>query len=101
MAAGTANLVNENLDFRIEPKVVATLKGQGDTTDRSGITVPILVTGTFNAPKFRPDLKGLLQQQIGTTLPDLTKGLKDGLPTKEDTKQLEEKAKGLLKKLPF
>ena len=101
LAAGTANLVNENLDFRIEPKVVATLKGQGDTTDRSGITVPILVTGTFNAPKFRPDLKGLLQQQIGTTLPDLTKGLKDGLPTKEGTKQLEEKAKGLLKKLPF
>ena len=101
LAAGTANLVSENLDFRITPKVVASLKGQGDTTDRSGITVPILVTGTFNAPKFRPDLKGFLQQQIGTTLPDLTKGLKDGLPTKEDTKQLEEKAKGLLKKLPF
>jgi AsmA protein len=101
LAAGTANLVNENLDFRIEPKVVATLKGQGDATDRSGITVPILVTGTFNAPKFRPDLKGILQQQIGTTLPDLTKGLKDGLPTKEATGQLEEKAKSLLKKLPF
>ncbi len=101
LAAGTANLVNENLDFRITPKVVASLKGQGDTTDRSGITVPILVTGTFNAPKFRPDLKGLLQQQIGTTLPDLQESLKGGLPTKEDTKQLEEKAKGLLKKLPF
>ena len=101
LAAGTANLVNENLDFRITPKVVASLKGQGDTTDRSGITVPILVTGTFNAPKFRPDLKGLLQQQIGTTLPDLQESLKGGLPTKEGTKQLEEKAKGLLKKLPF
>lgn len=97
LAAGTADLVGEGLDFRIEPKVVATLAGQGDAQNRSGITVPILVTGTFSAPKFRPDLKGMLQQQIGTQLPDLKKGL----PTKEDTQQLEEKAKGLLKTFSF
>lgn len=101
LAAGTADLVSEGLDFRIEPKAVATLKGQGDDQARAGVTVPVLVTGTFSAPKFRPDLKGLLQQQLGTELPDLKEGLKGGLPTKEETRQLEEKAKGLLKKLPF
>jgi len=101
LAAGTADLVSENLDFRIEPRVVATLKGQGDTENRSGITVPILVTGTFSSPEFRPDLKGILQQQIGMDLPGLKQGLQGGLPAKEDTLQLEEKAKSLLKKLPF
>jgi AsmA protein len=105
-ASGKANLVKEDLDFRVEPKFVATLKGQGDTTERAGLMVPVLVTGTFSAPKFRPDLKGMLD-----------KGLKEGIPTPDELKKLiplpgqdkekgesttlEEKAKGLLKSLPF
>jgi AsmA protein len=46
-AAGNANLVTEVLDFRVEPKVVGSIKGQGDTEDRAGVMVPVLVTGTF------------------------------------------------------
>ena len=34
LAKGNADLVDETLDFRVEPKLVATLKGQGDTSDR-------------------------------------------------------------------
>jgi AsmA protein len=104
LVAGRANLVNETLDFRVEPKFVATLKGQGDTKERSGVTVPVLVTGTFSSPKFRPDLKGML-----------TKGLEEGIPKPSelkkllpgqgaesgDLKSLEEKGKNLLKGLPF
>ncbi len=60
IATGDINLVKELLDLRIEPKVVATLKGQGDTQDRSGLMVPVLVTGSFASPKVRPDLKGML-----------------------------------------
>ncbi len=101
LAAGTADLVSEKLDFRIEPKVVATLTGQGDTLNRSGVTMPILVTGTFSAPKYRPDLKGILRQKLGTELPDLKDNLKDGLLTQEEALQLEEKAKDLLKKFSF
>jgi AsmA protein len=105
-ASGETNLVKEDLDFRVEPKFVATLKGQGDATERAGLMVPVLVTGTFSAPKFRPDLKGMLD-----------KGLKEGIPTPDELKKLlplpgqskekgesttlEEKAKGLLKGLPF
>jgi len=40
---GNADLVKEELDFRLEPKFVATLKGQGDTEERSGLMVPLLV----------------------------------------------------------
>jgi len=55
LATGKANLVKEMLDFRVEPKFVATLKGQGDTEQRSGLMVPVLITGSFASPKIRPD----------------------------------------------
>ena len=71
VATGKADLVQETLDFRIEPKVVATLKGQGDTKERSGLLVPVLVSGTFASPKFRPDLEAMLKQQLEGGIPQL------------------------------
>ena len=103
-AKGKANLVTEALDFRVEPKFVGTIKGQGDTMERAGVMVPVLVTGTFDAPKFRPDMEGILKQSIegGVPKPDELKKLLPGQGgDKGDTKALEEKAKGLLKTLPF
>jgi AsmA protein len=93
-ATGKANLVDETLDFRVEPKVVGTIKGQGDTKQREGITVPILVTGTFSSPSFAPDMKGMLEKTIQDRLL-APKGASEG------GQPLEEKAKGLLKGLPF
>ena len=109
LAAGKADLVQETLDFRVEPKFVGTLKGQGDTKDRSGVTVPILVTGTFASPKFRPDLKGLMQDTLkkGMGDPSELKKMIPGQSTDTGTGQtegsgsIEDKAKGLLKSLPF
>jgi AsmA protein len=92
IAAGNANLVKETLDFRVEPKVVATIKGQGDTDQRSGLMVPVLVSGTFSKPKFTPDLAGMAKKQLEETI--LGSG-QDEL--KLDKKNLEETAKGLLK----
>lgn len=59
-ASGDVNLAKDLLDMRVDPKFVATLKGQGDTEDRSGLMVPLLVTGTFASPRIRPDLKGMV-----------------------------------------
>jgi AsmA protein len=94
IAAGTANLVTEKLDFRVEPKVVGTIKGQGDTEQRSGIMVPVLVSGTFSKPQFAPDLAGMAKQQLEKQILGTEPGEK--LPGK---KQLEESAKGVLKGL--
>lgn len=77
VASGTANLVDEILDMRVEPKVVATIKGQGDTEQRRGIRVPILVTGPFSSPKFRPDLEGMFKE-----------GMKEGIPDASDLKKM-------------
>ncbi len=92
IAAGDAHLVKETLDFRVEPKVVGTIKGQGDTEERSGLMVPVLVTGTFSKPKFAPDLAGMAKKQLEETI--LGSG-QEG--QKLDKQGLEETAKGVLK----
>ena len=96
LATGKANLVDESLDLRVEPKVVGTLKGQGDAKERSGVTVPVLVKGTFSAPRFEPDLKGMLEKGLREgTLP----GIK-GLPkTPEGLPKTDETIKGIFKGL--
>jgi AsmA protein len=64
IAAGTADLVKETLDFRVEPKAVASIKGQGATGQQGGIMVPVVVSGTFSSPKFRPDVSAAAKQEI-------------------------------------
>jgi AsmA protein len=92
IAAGNANLVKETLDFRVEPKVVGTIKGQGDDNQRSGLMVPVLVSGTFAKPQFRPDLAGVAKKQLQDVLQGTEK------PAELlDKKKLEEKGKGILK----
>ena len=104
LAAGKADLVSESLDFRVEPKIVGTLKGQGDNMERSGFMVPVLVTGTFSAPKFRPDLEGMMKDQLKKVIPDASgmKKVLEGKGTQEaPAKSVDETVKGLKKLLPF
>ena len=100
-AAGDADLVKETLNFRVEPKVVPTLKGQGDDKTRAGLLVPLLVSGSFAKPTFQPDLEGAIQNTLNEGIPDvdeLKQELKDGTIDKD---ALKDKAKDLLKGLPF
>jgi AsmA protein len=97
-AKGQADLPAEKLDFRIEPSFVATIKGQGDTEAREGIMVPVLVSGSFQQPKFAPDLKAIAKQQVQKELIDSGK-LDEVFEKNEDLKPLEETTKGLLKNL--
>jgi AsmA protein len=95
IANGTADLVKETLDFRVEPKIVGTIKGQGDEKQRSGIMVPVLVTGNFSSPKFRPDLTSVAKQQLQEKVLESEKVKK--ILEKEELKDLQETTKGLLK----
>jgi AsmA protein len=100
-AAGKADLVTETLDFRVEPKFVGTIKGQGDTKERSGIMIPVLVSGSFASPKFSADLEGLIRKRIEKELPKLQERLLGGDKQKGESKSLEEQLKGFFKGLPF
>ena len=95
-AVGKASLPDETLDFKIKPKVVGTIKGQGDSKQRSGLMLPLLVSGTFSTPKIRPDLQGM----IGNGAPgneDLKKLISGDGTTDEKIKSIKKDLKGLLK----
>ncbi len=97
---GKADIVKEKLDLKIEPKFVATLKGQGDTKKRSGVVVPVIVTGNFDSPKFRPDFKGLLKSNFGGAVPkvdNLKKLIKDSSKLKSES--IKKKADALFNNL--
>ena len=101
-AKGTANLVDETLNFRVKPKLVATLEGQGGKMSQSGLAVPVLVTGTFSSPKFRPDLESIIEKGLKKELPGgLEKFLGDQGKKEGESTSGEQKARDLLKALPF
>lgn len=62
--SGKANLPGETLKFRIEPVVVTTSKTDKKKMKRSEVKVPVLVSGTFSSPKFRPDLKAIAKDKL-------------------------------------
>jgi AsmA protein len=82
--------VKETLDFRVDPKLVSTIKGQGDAKDRSGLGVPILVSGTFASPSFRPDVERLAKDKLKDILSPSGAG---AAPVKEKVGEI---IKGLL-----
>lgn len=70
--AGTVNLPNQSLKYRVEPKLAATLEGQGGG-EAKGIEVPVIIEGPWAKPHFRPDLASMLKNAPQTldTLKDL------------------------------
>ncbi len=58
--AGSADMPQRKVNYRIEPKVVATTEGQGGAVEAGGIAVPIIVEGPWHDLSYRPDLAGLI-----------------------------------------
>ncbi|WP_417516304.1 AsmA family protein [Minwuia sp.] len=58
--AGDIALPPRTLDYRAVPKLVASLTGQGAGGER-GLSVPILITGSWDNPSIRPDLEGVIK----------------------------------------
>ncbi len=75
--SGEANLPNDQLNFRLDPRVVASLEGQGADIATEGIGVPVMIEGSFAAPRIYPDLSGLLKNPDAA----LSALKKLGLPT--------------------
>ncbi|MDX0604962.1 AsmA family protein [Sinorhizobium medicae] len=58
---GAADLAQSTLNFRLEPRIVASLQGQGAEISTDGVGVPVVVEGSFAAPRIYPDLSDLLK----------------------------------------
>jgi len=88
--AGTSDLPKRTVDYRVEPKVVASLEGQG-ATDKSGIVFPVVVKGSWDDPQWSLELfnprqlspegiAGAAQQLKGTVESIKKGGVKGVLP---------------------
>lgn len=75
---GDINLPKTELGLQIQTKVVASTKGQAATDDKSGITIPIKITGPFHQVKIRPDVSSGAKDKIKDKVKDKVKNkLKD------------------------
>lgn len=57
---GTADLNTKAINFRIEPKLVMSIEGQGSSADPVGFSVPVMVQGPWNHPHIFLDMAGIL-----------------------------------------
>ncbi len=55
---GTIGIGTQTFDYRVVPTALKAEDGSG------GVTVPVLITGTWADPKFRPDLQSLIDQEL-------------------------------------
>ncbi len=46
--SGTVDLANQTIDYRLNPRAVGSLSGQGGSVDLNGVGVPIVLRGDFN-----------------------------------------------------
>ncbi|CAH0525392.1 AsmA family protein [Vibrio hippocampi] len=92
---GSADYVNETVDFLVRTSVVGSLEGQGGKTidDLKDVTIPIKITHTWSDPKFALVFDDVLKQKAQKEVERVTDrlGIKD-----EKTK---EAVDGLLKGL--
>jgi AsmA protein len=85
--AGDIDIGNSQLDYLAKATVVATSKGQGgaDLEHLRGLTIPVKLTGPFDAPKYEIDYRALagdatkakvkeeVKEKVGKKLRDLLK----------------------------
>lgn len=57
---GTADIAAKTLQFRLDPKLVASLEGQGGAANPIGLGVPVVVQGSWGAPRIYPEIAGIL-----------------------------------------
>lgn len=101
LMTGTSSIPNETLDFRVEPRFVATRTEKADSPEEevkkkvTEVKVPVLITGTYSNPKFRPDVRKLLQNAVEEQLFESKEFKK--VFEKEELKPLEDATKQLLK----
>lgn len=58
--AGIIDIGEQTLDYRVEPKAVGSIKGQGGRGDLGGIGIPFRIKGPWSNPSYSPDLSGVV-----------------------------------------
>ena len=62
--AGSLDLPQQALKFRVNPELVASLEGQGGKSDLKGLGVPVMISGPWARPAIYPDIEGILTNPV-------------------------------------
>ena len=73
---GEVNLPAYQIAYKLKPEIVSTLKGQGGKDDAEGITVPLKISGSLNAPSYSIDAKAALMDNL---TPEKISAVKDNV----------------------
>jgi AsmA protein len=85
---GTADIANDKINYRLIANVLRIQKeGEPINTDLVDAKIPITITGALSDPKARPDIEGLLKEEVKIKANEKTQELKE---------KLRKKLKGLL-----
>lgn len=89
---GDIDIGNEKLDYLVKATVVGTTAGQGgrELSDLSGVTVPVRLTGSFDAPQYKIDFSGIAAGAAKAVVEKKTEEIKA-----KATDQLKDRLKGL------
>lgn len=88
---GKVNLPARTLAYRVTPKIVNTLEGEGGIDDAAGIEVPVIIEGPWSNLSFRPDLAAMLKDP--KKLEQNIKALRDN--AKEQIKDIKNQIKDI------
>ncbi len=58
---GSINMPQQTVSYRVNPKLVASLEGQGGGVDLAGLKIPVVIEGPWSNPNIYPDIKGILE----------------------------------------
>ena len=75
--AGTVDLAAKSLAFRVEPKLVTTIEGQGSAANPAGLGIPVVIEGPWAEPRIYPEVAGMLDNPDAAyaKLKEMGKGL--------------------------
>jgi AsmA protein len=89
--AGQANLPQEQVDYLVTAKLVASLSGQGgdDLKDLVGVPIPVRIKGSFAELDWKIDLQSVFEESVKAKAKDSLEGaLKDPDGALKDPKKL-------------
>ena len=98
---GSANTLNQTLDFLIDTSIVGTLEGQGgkDIDDLKDITIPINISGPWAKPKYKLVFDDVLKQKANKEIDRGLKKLDEKLGDKIKDEKTKDAVNNLLKGL--
>ncbi|MDC5840892.1 AsmA family protein [Vibrio europaeus] len=98
---GSANYLNETVDFTVSSSIVGSLKGQGgeDIDELKDVTIPINISGSWAQPKFKLIFDDVLKQKAEKELDRGLKKLDEKLGEKIKDEKTKEAVNSLIKGL--